>query len=225
MRPLVAATLALLAAGPASARAADPPALRAKLVSCQTGALAADRFAVYTGSMPAMPGAVRMEMRFDLLQRHAGTLGYARVPLPKWGQWERTERRAIAGFIFTKRVEQLAAPATYRALVRFRWFDAGGDLVRSARRESGPCHQQDPRPDLEIGSLSAAPDGRYLVEIINDGLTDSGPFSMALGSVTTQVTELSAGQRRLIAIAADRCGPGDQVSIALDTGDDVEEAD
>ena len=227
MRHFVA-ILALFAVAPSAARAADSsdrPPLRARLVACATGGLAASRFAVFTGSMPAISGAVRMEMRFDLLQRHSGTLGFARVPLPRWGQWEHTERRGIAGFIFTKRVEQLAAPAVYRAVVRFRWFDAHGDLVRSARRVSGLCRQQDPRPDLEVGSLSAAPDGRYLVEVVNDGLTDSGPFSMALNSVTATVPAMPAGQRRLVAVAAERCAPGDQVSIALDTGGDVEEAD
>jgi hypothetical protein len=225
---LFVATLAILAVAPPAALAADAaerPPLRARLVTCATGPTAADRYAVFTGSMPAIVGATRMEMRFDLLQRHSGTLGFARVPLPKWGQWERTERRGIAGFIFTKRVEQLAAPAVYRAVVRFRWFDAGGHLVRSQKRVSGLCRQQDPRPDLEVGTLGAAPDGRYLVEIVNDGLTDSGPFSMALGAATTQVASLSAGQRVLVPVVADRCAPGDQVSIALDTGDDVEEAD
>src|SRR4051812_36428240 len=108
---LVVAALTLLALAPPAALAADAadrPSLRARLVTCATGATAAERYAVFTGSMPAVPGSVRMEMRFDLVQRHSGTLGFARVPLPRWGQWERTERRGIAGFIFTKRVEQLA---------------------------------------------------------------------------------------------------------------------
>src|SRR3954462_11219153 len=181
---LFVASLALFALAPSvalAADAADRPPLRARLVTCATGPAAADRYAVFTGSMPAIPGAVRMEMRFDLLQRHSGTLGYARVPLPKWGQWERTERRGIAGFIFTKRVEQLAAPAVYRALVRFRWLDPAGHLLRSERRQSAVGRQLDPRPDLEVGTLGAAPDGSYLVELVNTGLTDAEAFSMALG--------------------------------------------
>src|SRR3954449_11619738 len=116
---LFVATLALFALAPSialGADAADRPPLRARLVTCATGPAAADRFAVFTGSMPAIPGAVRMEMRFDMLQSHSDGLGYARIPLPRWGQWEHTERRGIAGFIFTKRVEALAAPAAYRAL-------------------------------------------------------------------------------------------------------------
>src|SRR4051795_2459187 len=165
---LFVATLALFALAPSvalAADAADRPPLRARLVTCATGPAAADRYAVFTGSMPAIPGAVRMEMRFDLLQRHSGTLGYARVPLPKWGQWEHTERRGIAGFIFTKRVEQLSAPATYRAAVRFRWLDGDGTVVRTARRTSAPCRQGDPRPDLEVAGMSASDDGQYLVDV------------------------------------------------------------
>src|SRR4051794_32008559 len=166
---LFVATLALFALAPSmalAADAADRPPLRARLVTCETGPAAADRFAVFTGSMPALPGAVRMEMRFDLLQRHSGTLGFARVPLPKWGQWERTERRGIAGFIFTKRVEQLAAPAVYRALVHFRWSDEAGHVLRTERRQSAPCRQQDPRPDLEVGTLTGSSDGSYQVELV-----------------------------------------------------------
>ena len=229
---LFVASLALFALAPSmalAADAADRPPLRARLVTCATGPAAADRYAVFTGSMPAIPGAVRMEMRFDLLQRHSGTLGYARVPLPKWGQWERTERRGIAGFIFTKRVEQLAAPAVYRAVVRFRWFDAAGHQLRSQKRVSGVCSQQDPRPDLEVGALTGSPDGTYLVEIVNDGLTDADPFSMTLGVgagvVTAQVPAIPAGRRQTVGIAAARCAAGDIVRVALDTADDVEEAD
>lgn len=230
MRRLVAAILTLLVVAPASALAdPDRPLLRARVVTCATGPTADDRFAVFSGSMPAIPGAARMEMRFDLLQRHSGMLGYARVPLPRWGHWEHTERRGIAGFIFTKRVEQLAAPATYRAVVRFRWFDAHGDVLRTARRTSGACRQLDQRPDLEVGDLLAAPDGGYLVEVRNDGRTDAPPFLMALGVAagngTTQVNTLLAGEQRTVPLTAPRCAPGELVRIALDTTDAVEEAD
>jgi hypothetical protein len=228
MRRFAVAIFLLPVVVPADAFAVEPaerPPLRARLVACEAGATPAERFAVFTGSMPALAGATRMEMRFDLLQRHIGALGFARIPLPKWGQWEHTERRGIAGFIFTKRVEQLSAPASYRAAVRFRWLDAVGNVLRTARRVSASCHEQDPRPDLEVGRLSAAPDGRYLVEIVNDGLTDAAPFVMALETATTQVPGLPAGQRRIVAVAGERCAPGNAVHIALDTGDDVEEAD
>ena len=232
MRRLVVATCLLLACVPADAFAAESverPALRARLVACETGPTPVDRYAVFTGSMPAIPGAVRMEMRFDMLQRHVGALGFAKIPLPKWGQWEHTERRGIAGFIFTKRVEQLVAPATYRAVVRFRWFDADGDLIRSARRTSAPCRQHEPRADLEVGAVSAAPDGRYLVEVRNRGRTDTGPFSIALGIgglvTSAPVGGLAAGEQRTVAVEGRRCGPGEVVRVALDTAHEVDEAD
>jgi hypothetical protein len=232
MRRLVVAPLLLLAAVPADALAVEPaerPPLRARLVACETGATAAVRYAIFTGSMPALPGAARMEMRFDMLQRHVGGPGYSRVPLPKWGQWEHTERRGIAGFIFTKRVEQLSAPATYRAAVRFRWFDSAGHLLRTARRISAPCRQLDPRPDLEVGTLTGTADGRYLVEVVNDGLTDAAPFSMTLGvggqTVGIPAPSGLAEQRRAVTVEAPRCAPGELVRIALDTADDVQEGD
>ena len=232
MRRLLVATIVLLGLAPGSALAVDAidhPVLRARLVTCQTGLDPVDRFAVFTGSMPAIPGAVRMEMRFDLLQRHSGAAGYARIPLPHWGQWERTDRRGAVGFIFTKRVEQLVAPAVYRAQVRFRWYDANGDLVRSAQRISAPCRQLDPRPDLGVGTVTAAPDGRYLVQVLNDGRDDAGPFWMSVGvedqTVSLQVPGVPAGEVRTFAFGGKRCSPGEIVSVALDTADDIQEAD
>lgn len=232
MRRLAVATLMLLAAAPAGARAADVidrPVLRARVVTCQTGTDPADRYAVFAGSMPALPGATRMEMRFDLLQRHPGAAGYARVALPRWGQWERTDRPGIVGFVFTKRVEQLAAPAVYRAAVRFRWYDGDGNLIRSAKRLSAPCRQLDPRPDLAVGAVAAASDGRYLVDVLNQGRDDAEPFWMSLGvdgsTVSMQVPGVPAGETRTVALSAPRCSRGENVSVALDTADDIQEAD
>jgi hypothetical protein len=50
------------------------------------------------------------------------------------------------GFIYTKRVEGLTGPAVYRAVVRFRWSDADGHVLRRARRVTGGCRQPGPAP-------------------------------------------------------------------------------
>jgi hypothetical protein len=232
MRRLVVAISMLLVSAPAGVMAADVvdrPVLRARVVTCQTGADPANRYAVFAGSMPALPSSPRMEMRFDLLQRHPGAAGYARIPLPHWGQWERTDRPGIVGFVFTKRVEQLAAPAVYRAVIRFRWYDGDGNLVRSAKRLSAPCRQLDPRPDLAVGDVAGASDGRYLVDVLNQGRDDATPFWMSFevegSTVSLQVPGVPAGETRTVAVTAPRCSRGEQVSIALDTADDIQEAD
>lgn len=234
MRRSAAILFALGAVLPAGASASpldrtpERPALDARLASCHTGEAAADRYAVFTGSMPAGADTARMEMRFDLYQRRAAGLGYAHVALPKWGQWERSSRSGASGFIFTKRVEQLVAPAVYRAVVRFRWYDADGDLVRTAKRASESCRQPDPRADLRVGDLRAAPDGSYLVDVHNEGRSDAGPFlvSLAVGGTVadTRVDGLAAHGTRTVVAAGGRCTPGELIRVEIDTTDAVDEA-
>jgi hypothetical protein len=155
---LVIPVLALVVAGGAGADdTAQAPQLSARLTSCTTGATGPDRAAVFTGSMPAVPGTQQMAMRFDLLQRRPGSPLFRRVAAPKLGAWERSRRDpTLPGYIVTKRVDGLAAPGAYRAVVRFRWYDAHGRVARHARRVTRACRQLDQRPDLTIGDVSVA---------------------------------------------------------------------
>jgi hypothetical protein len=227
MRRLLAATVVALALGAGSA-SADVPSLGVRVAKCSTGVDPASRSAVFTAGMPAIAGTARMEMRFDLLQQRPGADGFAHVDLPKWGGWEHSSKSDVPGFIFTKRIEQLAAPADYRAVVRFRWLDSHGKALRNARRTSSTCHQPDQRPDLRVGDLTLAPDGSYVVGLSNAGHSDAGPFaiSLAAGGVTgtSQVAGLAAGMSTTVAVAAGRCGPGELVTITLDPTDAVDEA-
>ncbi|HEV2727069.1 MAG TPA: hypothetical protein VGV34_02185, partial [Solirubrobacterales bacterium] len=62
--PFVFLFLVLLAPAPAAAQ--ERPKLAATLAACETGPDPEQRFAVFTGSMPAMKGTHHMSMRFDL---------------------------------------------------------------------------------------------------------------------------------------------------------------
>src|SRR5258707_1027002 len=130
---LIGAVLALAGGGAAFAQDQQPgtrPPLKATLETCQTGIAPTDRYAVFTGSMPSAKGVAAMAMRFDLFERTPGA-AFQHVTLPKWGVWEHTSKAGVPGFIFTKRVDQLAAPAAFRAAVSFRWYDKNGKLLRS----------------------------------------------------------------------------------------------
>src|SRR3954465_10215539 len=194
----IACLLAPLAA-PAAARAARqrPPLRarrrpgpdRARLVACTTGPSAAARRATFTASMPAVAGVARMAMRFDLLQRMHGDAEFARVALPAWGRWERSEP-GRTGFIWTKTVRALRAPGAYRARVLFRWYDASGRVVRRARRLTPVCRQPDSRPDLQAGALAVAPglaanSVTYLLGVRNTGRGGAGPLALRLATPGT----------------------------------------
>ncbi|MBA2636949.1 MAG: hypothetical protein H0U79_01800 [Solirubrobacterales bacterium] len=125
--------LLLAAAMPGTADAA--PVLDARLESCDR------QGASFVGSMPALAGTERMEMRFDLEAREAGE-PWRPVPAPRFGGWERSKPRR-SGFVYEKRVERLDPQRAYRAVVRFRWLDAEGVVQRRARRLTEVCR---PRP-------------------------------------------------------------------------------
>ena len=91
--------------------------------------------------------AERLQVRFTLQTRTQGELGYRRVLAPGFGVWL-TSDRGVARYSYAKTIANLAAPASYRMIVRFRWLDADGESLRTAKRTSAPCRQPDLRPDL-----------------------------------------------------------------------------
>jgi hypothetical protein len=229
---LTALFAAFAAAIPAGAQApVFPLALKAKLTDCHTGPLLTDRFAVFVGQMPALQGTRRMWMRFDLYERTpSGT--WQHLSVPKFGTWQKS-LPGKPGFIYEKRVDQLQAPAAYRAQVRFRWYDAHGKLQRQSRRTTRTCHQPDPRPDLAVGKVTATDAGagrlHYVIRVRNDGRSDVGPFDTVLtvggaAQPPATVAGLPAGGATKVAVVAPRCAPGSRIRIALDPAGAIDEA-
>jgi hypothetical protein len=229
---LIVAVLAL--AAPAVAQAQQPP-LRAKLTACSSGLLATDRTATFTGSMPAIKGVRRMWMRFDVLAHTASTTGFAPLKVPGLGVWQKSVPGRPGGFVFTQRVQGLAAPGTYRAVVRFRWYGKSGKLLRSTSRETTVCKQPDQRPDLQAGSLDAVPgpgpgDATYTLAVRNVGRGPAGPFDVLLSGAgadqpTQRVPGLEAGATVTLTFAAPRCVPGSTLRLTVDARAEVAEAD
>jgi hypothetical protein len=152
--PLAGLLALLVSAAGAAARTHTP--LAARLAGCTTGEGVAERAATFTASMPALPGARRLWMRFTLEVRVPPDGGYARVPLDTWHRWERAEP-GRPGFIYTKRVEGLTGPAVYRAVVRFRWADADGHVLRRARLVTRGCRQPGPPGDTAPAAAATSP--------------------------------------------------------------------
>jgi hypothetical protein len=227
--------IALLAlAAPATARAQAPP-LKAKLAACQSGPDAADRTATFTGSMPAIRGAKRMWMRFDLQQRTPPAVDFVALKVPGLGVWQKSAPgRASSGFVFTQRVQALAAPGAYRATVRFRWYGTRGKLLRSTTRTTATCKQPDQRADLRAGELDAArgpqPDqATYDLVVLNAGHTAAGPFDvgLAVGGIdqpAQRVAGLAPGAGETLTFVAPRCAPGTTLRFTLDARGEVAES-
>lgn len=238
MRPtLLIAVLTLVALGggvvPAPA-SLDRVTLAAKTTMCTNGADGASRAAAFTGSMPAAAQTKRMQMRFVLYQRvGAGPKGtFKKITVPGWGGWEKSDP-GKAGFVFTKRVEALAAPAGYRAAITFRWYDAQGHPQRTATRTTPPCEQPDPRPDLVLDGVDAVAGDKatatYTVSVGNDGHSTAMPFAVTVtvaGTVSAPVTlgPIVAGGRAEQTLRAPACAPGSTITVTVDAADSVDES-
>lgn len=233
----VAGTLLTLPApSGAAVPAPQPPAppLGVTVSTCTTGLTPDERTVVFTGAMAVAPKAVSMAMRFDLYERPGDTGPFARVRIPGFSTWTRSDPN-VAGLAYDKRVEMLAAPSAYRVEVHFRWFDARGRVVKRALRTSPACHQPDLRPDLQVTRLlvgAPRPDDTalYTVTVQNSGRTAAlVPFATALsvGGVALAPQELrglGAGGVSTLTFTGPRCVPGSAVLATVDAKGVVDEA-
>jgi hypothetical protein len=222
-----------LASG-ATAHASERVALSAKVASCLTGADPDARSAAFTGSMPALSGTRRMQMRFGLQQRPGSPsrARFRKVAVPGWSGWV-TSDPGRQGFVFTKRVEALTAPAAYRATVQFRWLDARGHTQKTLTRTTPACEEPDPRADLVLASLSATAiaggQAAYSITVENDGLAEADPFAVTLtigGRVSDPLTlgPIAPGAQATGSLAAPRCAPGSTITVTLDVAGTVDES-
>jgi hypothetical protein len=211
---LIAALLVLLL--PASALAAGPASVTL------TGCTPKERTAAFEARMDQVSGAVRMKLRYSLEARKPGRL-WRRVASPELGGW-RTAAAETTRFISERRVTQLVGPSSYRALVRFRWLDADGDVVARARARSRSCWQPDHRPNLKLRELSFEGEGSYVTLVANTGRSPTGVFELAItGLLPFTNAELLPGQERLIEATGPDCEPGTAVTATVDPLDLIDE--
>lgn len=234
-RPLLPVLLLSLlpAAATAPAGAQDRTPLAARVTACETSAEPSARAAEFTGSMPRTSGSTALAMRFSLQERTADR--WRHVDVPGWDTWERAASGA-PGFVYAKRIERLDAPASYRAVVTFRWTDAAGRAVRRTLRRTPVCRQPDLRPDLDVARIEIAPGAesmpsRYVVVVRNTGPSDvRSPLAVTLtiGGVPQpeqSLPDLAADGMGSLTFTAPACAPGTRLTAEVDTPDGIEEQD
>jgi hypothetical protein len=202
--PLLAAAVAV---GATTASAGSVPA-SVKVKSCSIE----DASALFVARMKQVPGSERMGLRFKLLEK--GTSGFHSLKAPGLGRWRKSKPN-VGGFAYKQAVRGLEAGSLYRAQVDFRWYDADGDLVQTARRRSRPCRQFDVLPNLTATPVAikrTAQKGvvRYRVLVTNEGIATATGVPIRLtvdGKVIDTITLASVlpAQRRLIAIPGPAC--------------------
>jgi hypothetical protein len=109
-------------------------------------AVQAERSATFSGEMTAIAGTVRMAMRIDLEERMPGEALFHAVSAQGLGVWRAADPR-VKVYKYLKQVTNLSSPASYRALVRFRWLGVKGHVLKRAERLTARCLQPAPPPE------------------------------------------------------------------------------
>ncbi len=115
------------------------------LEQCATAVLQSERSATFSGEMTAISGSVRMLMRIDVQALVPGEALFHTITTPGLGVW-RSSDSGVKTYRYVKQVTNLVAPALYRAVVRFRWLNAGGHLIKALERHTSRCEQPAPPP-------------------------------------------------------------------------------
>lgn len=206
------------------------PAFSVRMTACHPGLQEADRYMDVTARLRAIPGSVKVAVRFDLRWRPHGETSYRSYPAPGLGVYHRYAR----GVLYAQQVKGLPTRAAYVMRVHARWYDRHGRVLRTSERSVGPCLQPDVRPDLRVSEVMVAPakdaaENRYVVAVRNRGRTAAGPFAVQLtfpGAVLSKpVDGLAAGATRFVTFrAAPGCAAG-APTADVDSDDSIDETD
>jgi hypothetical protein len=112
----------------------------ATLEQCVATGEQVDRSATFSGEMTAIAGTARMAMRIEVQERLPGEELFRTVSAPGPGVW-RGSSSGVKIYQYVKQVTNLSSPATYRALIRFHWFNDRGYVTKRAERHTTMCTQ------------------------------------------------------------------------------------
>jgi hypothetical protein len=108
------------------------------LEQCVTSTVQEERSATFTAQMIATPATQKMALRFELQERMRGETDFHTVIAPGLSAWQRAEP-GVKIYKYVKQVTNLAAPAAYRAVVRFRWSGEKGRILKRAELHTQRC--------------------------------------------------------------------------------------
>lgn len=156
----VACLLALCAVAPA-ATAAGPTRAATALVpgdysvtleQCLSASAQGERSATFVAQMVGTAATQKMAMKIQLEERARGEAEYH--PVAPIGPWKASEP-GVKIYKYVKQVTNLAAPASYRLDVKFRWIGDKGKVIKRAELRSARCFQ----PTLMAPAQQPAPTG------------------------------------------------------------------
>jgi hypothetical protein len=238
-RALTLAGAVVLLGSVAAAGAAAPPRTAVRGFVCQHALDPAARAVSIKAVMRPLSGTKKMQLRFQLLSRSksAGSSMVTGGDLGTWitpGNPTLGQRRGDV-WILNKQVVNLAAPATYRFRVTFRWIGAHGHVLGVGVKESHSCWQPELRPDLSVQSIAVQTVvgrpkvNRYVATIANNGATAAGAFEILFtpgGSLpvkTNNVTSLGAHKHMQVSFSGPVCSSSAAPTVTVDPNEQVDD--
>ena len=228
---LLAGVAVLFAA--TGAGAAAPPRAQLRAFACQNALDPGGRSVSVTAVMRPVTGTRRMTVRFDLFSSVSGAAPVA-IHFGDLGTWIKPDNPTLGqlpGDVWNlqKQVVPLAAPASYRFRVDFRWIGAHDRILDSAELITPRCRERELRPDLSVQSIAvtALPDhpsqDLYTAVIANQGNSAAGPFSVLFspgdGSATTTrpIAFLRAHDSRAVNFIGPACTTATAPTVTADS--------
>jgi archaellum component FlaF (FlaF/FlaG flagellin family) len=204
---LIVAALAV----PAAASAKGPASVHLK--SCTTGDRPSERKATFKSWMHSIPGSARMAVRFKLLSRTTGRSAQ-RVEGPQaLNTWHRSHT-GVTRYVYSQTIKKLEQGTSYRMVVRYRWYDANGEIIKRAKRTSHECVQTGDLPNLIVAGVTYDPSEvgtwHYGVTVKNKGKALAENFVVTLfvdGAVVDERTVelLDAGESTTVELNGPPC--------------------
>ncbi len=116
------------------------PTLSAGVEQCVTAPTQAGRSATFTGQMETVSGAHRMAIEIVVQEHTLEEEGFHTLTTAGLGSWQRSET-GVKIYKVRQAVTDLPAPALFRAIVRYRWLNEKGQIIRHDERRTPICKQ------------------------------------------------------------------------------------
>jgi hypothetical protein len=129
------------------------PTLSAGVEQCVTAPTQADRSVTFTGQMETVAGAHRMAIEIVVQEHTIEEEGFHTLTTAGLGSWQRSEA-GVKIYKVRQAVTDLPAPAVFRAIVRYRWMNEKGQIIRHDERHTPICKQ--PGEHAKTGTASPA---------------------------------------------------------------------
>jgi hypothetical protein len=238
--PLLLLALGSLAlSGTAAGKAPVPDSLVGFV--CQRALDPPNRSISVRAVMRPLTGTRSLLLKFELLQKVRGMAAAKSVTgAGDLGIWLSPKdptlgRRVGDVWELNKAVYNLAAPATYRFRVTFRWIGAHDKVLGTAVKLSASCFQRELRPDLLVRSVTVSAIAHrphkelYTAVIANRGATGAGQFQVLFtpgdGSTpqTHTISHLGAHSSRLESFVGPLCDAASPPTVVADSTSEVDD--